>query len=379
MATEASAWARRLVTTARSYSDSRPKPPSAIGAHAASTPASLSLVMLSLANRPGRSLIMACSARNPAISSMMAQSLPPSPVTGSSRLVSDAVFVMWLPWAWGAADVVSAASQACRPESRGERGGSGRRQTLWKRWVDGKHPRRARATVVRDRLHNWIRERGRGQVEDVPRPASQAGGRRGRRGRGRRGREWHPHRVGRMAAHGRAELLLHGVARQIEHAGHSLLHGPLEQVPGEPRPASAKPEPRRVPGVELGRAEVVAVEDPVDAEHAAEPERRQPRAGGSGVTPDKVRGLRPGPPPGGRTAEDQGVARRVAQRDDLDGVEHSHPVREHHAEDAARHTGNERRDPQAVCLALAPGERSGRRSEEHTSELQSPYDLVCRL
>src|SRR5437867_9419983 len=28
---------------------------------------------------------------------------------------------------------------------------------------------------------------------------------------------------------------------------------------------------------------------------------------------------------------------------------------------------------------LGPGARRQRRSEEHTSELQSPYDLVCRL
>src|SRR6266705_7157699 len=28
---------------------------------------------------------------------------------------------------------------------------------------------------------------------------------------------------------------------------------------------------------------------------------------------------------------------------------------------------------------ISPEHRRGRRSEEHTSELQSPYDLVCRL
>src|SRR5207248_9594690 len=33
-------------------------------------------------------------------------------------------------------------------------------------------------------------------------------------------------------------------------------------------------------------------------------------------------------------------------------------------------------DPLGACAGRSPG---GLRSEEHTSELQSPYDLVCRL
>src|SRR5207248_5781651 len=36
------------------------------------------------------------------------------------------------------------------------------------------------------------------------------------------------------------------------------------------------------------------------------------------------------------------------------------------------------RVPEALQAVADPGER-GERSEEHTSELQSPYDLVCRL
>src|SRR5438094_1903877 len=32
-----------------------------------------------------------------------------------------------------------------------------------------------------------------------------------------------------------------------------------------------------------------------------------------------------------------------------------------------------------ICRARHDGERDDQRSEEHTSELQSPYDLVCRL
>src|SRR5437867_10805897 len=38
----------------------------------------------------------------------------------------------------------------------------------------------------------------------------------------------------------------------------------------------------------------------------------------------------------------------------------------------------EHRAASLLTLAL-PGMRQGERSEEHTSELQSPYDLVCRL
>src|SRR5437867_10416618 len=34
--------------------------------------------------------------------------------------------------------------------------------------------------------------------------------------------------------------------------------------------------------------------------------------------------------------------------------------------------------PRRLAVA-SPDEREARRSEEHTSELQSPYDLVCRL
>src|SRR5207248_7215038 len=33
----------------------------------------------------------------------------------------------------------------------------------------------------------------------------------------------------------------------------------------------------------------------------------------------------------------------------------------------------------AILLLLPPGNQDLERSEEHTSELQSPYDLVCRL
>src|SRR5438094_6489725 len=34
----------------------------------------------------------------------------------------------------------------------------------------------------------------------------------------------------------------------------------------------------------------------------------------------------------------------------------------------------------SICTSLRCSKRAGeRRSEEHTSELQSPYDLVCRL
>src|SRR5438094_7224565 len=35
--------------------------------------------------------------------------------------------------------------------------------------------------------------------------------------------------------------------------------------------------------------------------------------------------------------------------------------------------------PVYSCLRLSVNESLSRRSEEHTSELQSPYDLVCRL
>src|SRR6266516_7651414 len=33
----------------------------------------------------------------------------------------------------------------------------------------------------------------------------------------------------------------------------------------------------------------------------------------------------------------------------------------------------------APLVTMASGAKFGKRSEEHTSELQSPYDLVCRL
>src|SRR5438094_9147262 len=35
--------------------------------------------------------------------------------------------------------------------------------------------------------------------------------------------------------------------------------------------------------------------------------------------------------------------------------------------------------PRASLVHFLLGRRAGTRSEEHTSELQSPYDLVCRL
>src|SRR6266446_10948896 len=38
-----------------------------------------------------------------------------------------------------------------------------------------------------------------------------------------------------------------------------------------------------------------------------------------------------------------------------------------------------RRKVQGIAAALLPFEPDGRRSEEHTSELQSPCNLVCRL
>src|SRR5437867_9897996 len=62
---------------------------------------------------------------------------------------------------------------------------------------------------------------------------------------------------------------------------------------------------------------------------------------------------------------------------DLPGVEREHEVRR-----PARLRGVElRRTALAACLLhpLQGLQLRERRSEEHTSELQSPYDLVCRL
>src|SRR5207248_4154574 len=41
--------------------------------------------------------------------------------------------------------------------------------------------------------------------------------------------------------------------------------------------------------------------------------------------------------------------------------------------------GVERRDVERGQVIAKPGSITPHRSEEHTSELQSPYDLVCRL
>src|SRR5256885_9508837 len=41
--------------------------------------------------------------------------------------------------------------------------------------------------------------------------------------------------------------------------------------------------------------------------------------------------------------------------------------------------GHQGPDGVAQCLGQGRAGRSGRRSEEHTSELQSPCNLVCRL
>src|SRR5438067_5944784 len=51
-------------------------------------------------------------------------------------------------------------------------------------------------------------------------------------------------------------------------------------------------------------------------------------------------------------------------------------------DDAVPGLGRPPRDQPERCLLLLPGGRPGdvrRRSEEHTSELQSRFDLVCRL
>src|SRR5207248_10884500 len=37
------------------------------------------------------------------------------------------------------------------------------------------------------------------------------------------------------------------------------------------------------------------------------------------------------------------------------------------------------KEPRTIAVASASTSAEGWRSEEHTSELQSPYDLVCRL
>src|SRR6266516_723958 len=46
---------------------------------------------------------------------------------------------------------------------------------------------------------------------------------------------------------------------------------------------------------------------------------------------------------------------------------------------AAMGTATDRSAVPAHTVALLPSSCPGLRSEEHTSELQSPYDLVCRL
>src|SRR5207248_8042394 len=48
-------------------------------------------------------------------------------------------------------------------------------------------------------------------------------------------------------------------------------------------------------------------------------------------------------------------------------------------DDLARMTHAVRRKPRRQVRVDRTAARSTRRSEEHTSELQSPYDLVCRL
>src|SRR5437867_4740745 len=64
------------------------------------------------------------------------------------------------------------------------------------------------------------------------------------------------------------------------------------------------------------------------------------------------------------------------------------PIRRRALPGAGQHSGGVRgngddRDGSAVGRAFQRGcqvgRRDGGRSEEHTSELQSPYDLVCRL
>src|SRR5207248_10859177 len=48
-------------------------------------------------------------------------------------------------------------------------------------------------------------------------------------------------------------------------------------------------------------------------------------------------------------------------------------------EEDKRHDERDRPGPAAALLGPIPANGRGGRSEEHTSELQSPYDLVCRL
>src|SRR5207248_9706049 len=58
------------------------------------------------------------------------------------------------------------------------------------------------------------------------------------------------------------------------------------------------------------------------------------------------------------------------------GHDHTEPDRVRHFDPHRRARGPVRRGPPVLGLRLR---RHGGRSEEHTSELQSPYDLVCRL
>src|SRR5207249_11545686 len=65
-------------------------------------------------------------------------------------------------------------------------------------------------------------------------------------------------------------------------------------------------------------------------------------------------------------------------RDPLDGLVRRQPARQHAHPDAAPVEPSRR----TVRLAVQPGRplrELGGRSEEHTSELQSSFDLVCRL
>src|SRR6185437_6555814 len=82
-ATDASASANRATTRPRSYSDSRPKPPSATGAQAARTPVCRSRSTLARANCPARSLGLACRVRNSLSSSTTAHTARPGSVSGT--------------------------------------------------------------------------------------------------------------------------------------------------------------------------------------------------------------------------------------------------------------------------------------------------------
>src|SRR5438094_4956924 len=70
----------------------------------------------------------------------------------------------------------------------------------------------------------------------------------------------------------------------------------------------------------------------------------------------------------------------LEQRERAPGARRVRPVREQHDEQIAIGIDPERRPrPPGVSVAARPEQRADARSEEHTSELQSPYDLVCRL